>query len=547
MFNIAELVEQVKLKYPSIYMDLFISGKLNTDNDILLQFELYDLVPRDEILSKLRSGGNKYLIVPSLSNADNLRDKHRLDNEGLLVMHYNEEGSELDVVCTEFIDFNKNVEVFFSKYDFNIYYVTPLNYKILKEGTDCVYRLYDPIVYFKKIVYDALESNCSDIHFSNHMINKLDYDNSNDLASYKYLISFRILNDLIEQTKYNVSGEFMNRIIEEIVDKKTFCPRADLNNSKGVKGSWLNPLGGGECNLRITCSKTNGGFTCVVRITTLGTSSKRINELGFPENTVEFLTRLSNKETGLTIITGPPRSGKNTTMNAIVNEILSKKKLSVIEYSSPIEIIQSFEQLDYFSNRQVLLDYIELAKKQDINIAILNELPTKDVASAVIDLVNSSIGVLTTFHIERIWDLPYKLKDYFGDSYTDLITRINGIANQKMFIKQCPHCRRSSNDFDSLNPQVLELLQKFNMKTFIKSEGCSRCNFTRKSNSVQPYSEFLYFTNDIKSELLHCDKPYQMEEVLRKHVESSKNSLEFELIKAVKLGDLHPNDLITIL
>ena len=73
-----------------------------------------------------------------------------------------------------------------------------------------------------------------------------------------------------------------------------------------------------------------------------------------------------------------------------------------------------------------------------ISCGFSHEIPDKSIVFGIQDLVNSSIGVITTTHLDRIWNLPYKLKEYFGETYKDMISQINGVVNQKMFIKQCP-------------------------------------------------------------------------------------------------------------
>ena len=343
-----------------------------------------------------------------------------------------------------------------------------------------------------------------------------------------------------------MNAEFSNKVIEAVIREKTLAPARDLYTTRGVQTSWLNPLNDGSCSLRITCGKTPSGYTCVVRITPLDISEMRPKDLGFDQKIVNFMEMLKDKERGLTLFTGPVRSGKNTSMNALVNRIRDEKQLKFIEFSSPIEVLQPFGQMDYQSKQEILLDFIRLSKKQDIDMAILNELPTKEVAGEVIDLINSSIGVMTTFHIDRIWDFPYKMKDYFGSSYIDLITHINGIINQRMFIKQCPYCRKKTFN-EHLRPDVLEFLKKFKIDTYYVAEGCPKCGGSGRMNSVQPYAEFLYFDDELKRKLLRCDKPYQMEDIARETVKKNKTSLEYFIADAIRDGDLNPNDLIKIL
>lgn len=81
-----------------------------------------------------------------------------------------------------------------------------------------------------------------------------------------------------------------------------------------------------------------------------------------------------------------------------------------------------FTQVDYGGDESTLLNAVRLAKKQDVNVAYINELPNKEVAFSVRDLVNSSVYVLTTMHMDRLWHLPYKLKEYYGDQFKDVIS-----------------------------------------------------------------------------------------------------------------------------
>lgn len=544
-----EMKSIIKKRFPSIYYDLSISGKLDNLREIVYSAELYDLIPKNDIMAFLLQHSSKYRDVREIGRVDELPDKDKLDSQDLIITNCNNDTMTITGVTTEFSDFDENTCLLFLDYDFKVYYVTPLQYDLLLNGEDYVFNVYDPIIYFKRVLYDAVESHCSDIHFDNYQkkIKSPEELLGSKMTGGIFNVYYRILNNYVKVPKFRLNAEFNNKMIETVIREKTLAPEGDLMTSYGVYASWLNPLNDGNYSLRITCSKTISGFTCVVRITTLQISSMRIENLGFNKKVTDFMRKLSNKEKGLTLFTGPVRSGKNTSMNALVNTIRDKKSLKLIEFSNPIESLQPFGQLDYQGKQEILLDYVRLAKKQDIDLAILNELPTKEVAGEVVDLINSSIGVLTTFHIDRIWDAPYKLKDYFGESYIDLITHINGIVNQKMFVKQCPHCRQATYDESELTPEIIEFLNKYEIKTYYKSLGCPKCNNTGLMDTPQPYAEFLYFSDELKRRLLRCDKPYQMEDIIREVALSERTSLEFSLADAVRCGDLVPSDLLKIL
>lgn len=352
----------------------------------------------------------------------------------------------------------------------------------------------------------------------------------------------------MEQKDIYMTRELNNKMVVSVINDYTTAESADLDTSFGVETSWLNSMRDNSCDLRITGSKTNGGYTLVVRIQRMSTVGKCIENLGFDCKVQNALLELSKKTTGMTIITGAPRTGKSTTMVAMTNS-RSKDLIKREEYSSPVEVILPHEQLDYGDDVNTLMNYIKLSKKQDIDIAIINELPDSRLAMPILDLVNSSMGVLTTFHINRLWHAPLKLKSYFGDWYIDLITQINGIVNQKMFVRQCPHCmveKSLEEKTSSLPKGVVELLINSNVRTYSESLGCAKCSMTGKAKVVQPYAEYLLFTSDIKDRLVECTRPHEMEKILKTECYSLGTNMELSVIDAIRRGELHPLDLTAL-
>lgn len=557
-----EMLDKCREKFPAVVQDLEISGKVETDEGILLNIELYQLMTRDELLLNLASKEKPYVNCDNVFLPEELEDREgKLQDNNLMVYKFSKDNSELILVGTEFDKRQPSLSINFSEYSiFKIFYITPLNFRILENGPKSIFTLMDPIIYYKRIIYEALSKHCSDIHLRCNMTKDpsdiaemsenfytaiVDKDGKvkdtleNGLY-YEYKVYFRILNDLVYQPQFRFNKSLYESVIDKIVADKTLGVSMDLNTSRGVTSSWLNPLYDGTCNLRISTQKCMGGHDLVARIQTLTTTTLKIDELGFDSKTTECIRDLSTYSSGVLFVTGPVRSGKNTTVNAIVNE-LKTKPLCMAEYSSPIEIINPFTQIDYNASDSELQGCMEAIKKQDVNIAILNELPKKEIAQSVVDLVNSSVAVITTFHLNRIWHLPYKLQNYFGDDYKTLITSINGVINQKMFVDQCPHCQMETGNLDRLTPFQKKMMKKFNLSTFKFSEGCSQCKHTGLSSSVQPYAEFLIFTKEIKSKLLHCNEPYEMEEVIMDEVTKSQTSLEDSVARGVKEGRLNPS------
>lgn len=532
-----KLEEEAFKKFPAVMRDLEDYGDLLEDKSKLLNLELYNIVNRRDIVDAYIEEDLNFVNCVKPLEPDFLKPYlSRIKQSGFFIEFANEKTKLIRLVSDYFnssIDQNIEIVLSASGYRVELFYVTPLNYLELKEGSKIRLRLYRPLVYYKRLVYDAISLGASDIHISNH------YNNDN-YDSFSYCIYYRLLNDYQIKSKDTLDSEFSDKLIREIVNEYAIEQAQDLGTPEGVKLSWLDPLYDDSCSLRITCSTSLGGNTLVCRVSRMSTIGKSIENLGFNYRMQKALEYLSDKEEGLTLITGAQRTGKNTTMVAMINNALCKKR-KFIEYSSPIEVKMPFEQINFKDNIKGLYSYVDLAKKQDLDMVVISELPSKELAKPVIDLINSSIGVFTTFHINRIWHVFYKLKNYFGEDYIDLITQINGVVNQKMFVKQCPFCRVKKSHYD-FPDHIKNFMKEYGISTFYESKGCPKCGGTGKSNVVQPYGEYVIFDESLKEKLLQCTEARFMEPIIKKAVMDNKSNLEYFIKEGIDLGDLHPTD-----
>lgn len=533
MNSIDEMIDYGQKKYTAVFDGFDEFQMLDTDDSKLFNLELYKILGRESILDTMCSLDLPFVNCTEAQYPNFLSDYFNLirDN-GFFIYSANKDTREVTLVTNYYKPVNSNIIIHLRGYNVQIKYVTPLNYKILEVGLDEALSDVNYVIYFKRIIYDAMEKNVSDVHFTN---------NQNRHNSYDYYIKYRILNNYVLQEDFFINKKLNDRLIVEVISNYTTAESADLETSYGVETSWVNIMRNGKVDLRITCSKTAGGYTMVIRIQQMNTLGKRIENLGFNTLVSRDLRDLSDRVTGLTLITGAPRTGKNTTMVAMINEHIDDK-IKRIEYSSPIETILPHEQLSYDSDVDTLLNFVKLAKKQDIDLAILNELPDKRLAHPVIDLVNSSIGVITTFHINRLWNVALKLKSYFGDDFIDLITQINGVVNQKMFVKLCPYCTQEVYH-RNFPKHILDVMDEYTIKSFKEARGCIRCHRTGRSSSVQPFAESLIFTSELKERLVMCSKPHEMERILKKECYDKKVNMEVSVTDAIKDGILHPLDL----
>lgn len=520
-------------------------SKIYSDNtELITDLEIYKFMSRNEILKHLKFEFPE-LIFENVKSVNRKEEFLTIEGRyGILLDHIDSKSVKVIKSVFQTLD-QTNLELDLKQFkEIEIVNITDVNFRELSEYG---YRpKYDPMILFKRILIEVIKLNGTDLHFG--VIHR------NMRAEYP--IQYRVNGDLYDLDLFTLDKELNHSIISTLVETKTSANSLDLSLPDGITANSSDILDNGNVELRIAANKVKDGLQCVIRIQEKKTFSYTIDSLGFSKEAQDFLMWLSKKRSGITLITGAIRTGKNTTAFALANEMI-KYPIKMIDYSSPIEVLMPFNQVDYLADENNLLACVRLAKKQDVNVAFLNEIPSKEVAFAVKDLVNSSIHVITTIHMDRIWHLPYKLNEYYGDSYKDVISQINGVMNQKMFDVMCPNCREVYPTSSIRDLAKKAFLEERGLQNVWVAKGCEKCISTvkhsghNKTGSViganQPYVEFLRFDDKLKSRLLACDHAWQMEEIIKEVVRENKNTLEDTIFDGIQRGVLDYNALDYIL
>lgn len=526
--------------------NIFDSKIYHDNSELIYDIELYKFLSRDQLIDSLLSIYPN-LKIENVQSANRKEEFAHLEETYSLIVDY-VDSKTIRIYKSVFSDINQTMlELELKQYkEIKVVNITELNFRQLYEYNYT--PKYDPMILFKRILIEVINLGGTDLHFS--VIHK-------DMQAY-YPVKYRRNGDLYELKLFTLDKELNHAIVSNLVETKTSANSLDLSLADGITANSSDILNNGNVELRIAANKVKDGLQCVIRIQEKRTFSYTIDSLGFSESAQNFLNWLSTKRSGITLITGAIRTGKNTTAFALANEMI-KYPIKLIDYSSPIEVLMPFDQVDYLADEGRLLACVRLAKKQDVNVAFLNEIPSKDVAFAVKDLVNSSIHVITTIHMDRIWHLPYKLNEYYGDSYKDVISQINGVMNQKMFDVMCPYCKKRHSTSIITDPIKRTFLEKRGLHSIEISSGCDKCRDTsystddkfKKVGSVigknQPYVEFIRFDDKLKSRLLSCEHAWQMEQIIKEEVKANNDTLEDSIFEGISKGVLNYNALDYIL
>lgn len=415
------------------------------------------------------------------------------------------------------------LQVDIPNFRFNYIYIADCNYRMLQTGSNLsVLSLslmeFRPLLVFRRLILDCSYCGGTDIHFASIFMNKQPCHH----------VQYRIKRE-IENSSFILEFSLTQRVIQSAVAKLSSASAADLDSAEGVTTDIPDLFGDGTVDLRLTGHKVEAGLYIVIAIQQTDTTLLKVSELGFPNPDVRLIRDLARRRTGLTLVTGEMRSGKNTTIFAMLNEIVHEP-IRIMEYSNPVENRMPFPQVNYKGDLGVLKSLLRMAKKEDIDIAVINEVPNADIAFAVRDLVNSAIGVITTTHVNRVWHLPNKLWEFFGNDYKSIISQLNVCINQKMF-RRWYGTPMTMIELDPSESARHQFAYDWGVRHHAIPEKISDVKY-----KLQPLTEILIFTDEIKIKLLNFDEMWRAEMLLRDTITEQKGTIETKLARYIDAG-----------
>lgn len=517
-FKLNDFIEYIPTDskyYKSLILE-DLSGSTLIDNLILLKF--IDLSEIQEVLkTKYKIDFSWLNIDPTPKELEHIANKYgiMMQREAGFIYIYMCLGNRLD---------EASLMIDVPNYKFRLVYIADCNYRIIKNGLSgevLTQQLADlrPLLILRRIIIDCEERAGTDVHFRSVYKDKVEHTQ----------LMYRVKGELLESDNFKLDKEMVQIIIQAAVGKLSSASASDLDSSSGVTTDISDLYNDGTTDLRLTGSRVSAGFLVVIRIQNVVTTTMKVDELGFLSDDVATIRELSKRRTGLTLVTGKMRSGKNTTIFAMLNEIVDQP-IHIIEYSNPVETRMEFPQINYRGDIELLQNLLRLAKKEDIDIAVLNEIPNSEVAFAVRDLVNSAVGVITTTHVDRVWHVPNKLNEFFGTDYKTIISQLNAVINQKMF-------RRWSGG--QMQKRVLQPtiddFSKFAYKCGVRQYFVPT-DKSKVKYSLQPIVEIWVVTDEQKTAMLNFEEMWRAEQMIRLHFEKTHSTIENKLAQYINSG-----------
>ncbi len=234
-------------------------------------------------------------------------------------------------------------------------------------------------------------------------------------------------------------------------------------------------VSGRDIDLRVSTMPTIYGESIVMRILDRSSALIVLEQIGFPENTLEKYKNLITTPYGMLLVTGPTGSGKTTTLYASLSELNSHDK-KIITIEDPIEYqIEGINQIHVKPNIGLTFaNGLRHIVRQDPDIIMIGEI--RDVETAEIAINSALTGhlVFSTLHTNDASGAVTRLLNMGIENFL-VSSSLIGVLAQRLVRVICPSCK----ELFMPSQEIVEKseLSETSIETY-HGAGCDNCRHT---------------------------------------------------------------------
>ena len=232
-----------------------------------------------------------------------------------------------------------------------------------------------------------------------------------------------------------------------------------------------------EIDLRVSTYPTLRGEKVVMRILDKSMVVFGLEDLGFPDDTLNGFTSLINKPNGIILVTGPTGSGKTSTLYAAL-QCIKDPAINIVTIEDPVEY-----QLANINQGQInpkagftFAGGLRSILRQDPDVIMVGEIRDYDTAEIAIRAALTGHLVFSTLHTNDSAGAMTRLIDMSVEPFL-VASSIIGIMAQRLVRTICEECKEEFIPAPAVIKRSKLLYQAGKTKVF-QGKGCLKCNQT---------------------------------------------------------------------
>ncbi|MGD2067997.1 MAG: PilT/PilU family type 4a pilus ATPase [Gemmatimonadota bacterium] len=229
------------------------------------------------------------------------------------------------------------------------------------------------------------------------------------------VVRARIHGMLVPMTQQRLSGDQVRKLALKLIpheeDRQRIDHLLDYDCSWGLPG-----LG----RFRVNILRQRGSLMIVMRVIPIDIPS--FEDLKLPE----VLSRISDHERGLILVTGVTGSGKSSTMAAMIGHINDHKQKHIVTLENPIEFLHrdnksSITQRDIGTDTEDFMVGLKASLRQDPDVILIGEMRDKETIDTALKAAETGHLVISTLHTKNAVQTISRIIAFFDPSEQEMI------------------------------------------------------------------------------------------------------------------------------
>ena len=274
-------------------------------------------------------------------------------------------------------------------------------------------------------------------------------------------------------------------------------------------------LAGKEVDFRISILPSSFGEKVAIRILDKSQATLDIEKLGFSEDTISKLKKVSRLPHGMMLVCGPTGSGKTTTLYSILKFVDSPEK-NLVTVEDPVEYqLEGINQVN--ARPEVGLTFASALRsilRQDPNIIMIGEIRDYETVDIAIKSALTGHLVLSTLHTTTASGVIVRLVNMGVEPYL-INSSLVCVVAQRLVRKICTYCKEGY----AIKPEIAANLKldlgKIKKPEFFRGKGCLQCFNTGYSGRTG-IVEVLLLSASIRELILRKEQEHVIKQQARK-------------------------------
>lgn len=317
-----------------------------------------------------------------------------------------------------------------------------------------------PIIkYVHMVISEALKRRASDIHM--------------EPLEKRFRVRYRI-----DGVLHEVENP-PKRLQPSIVSRIKLMSNVSIAEKRVPQDGRINiKVGAKIIDLRVSTLPTAFGESIVMRILDKESLRLGLPELGFFSDDQATFERIIALPDGVFLVTGPTGSGKSTTLYSALNYINHPDR-KIITVEDPVEYeMAGVNQVQV--RREVGMTFAAALRsmlRQAPNIIMVGEIRDKETAEIAINAALTGHMVFSTLHTNDAPSAISRLID-IGIKPFLVAAAVRAVLAQRLVRRNCSHCREACDHDEKLLNSLGIQPDQITDASFMKGEGCLKCNGT---------------------------------------------------------------------